>query len=316
MCIHAHIDNWGEVRTAYFVAQLGTLSAAADALDVHHTTVLRHVSALEKKLKTKLFYRHPRGYAPTEAGKALLQVARATEDQFEELASRIKNDDSRVSGRLVITAVPELSPIIIPIIATYQATYPKTQIELLAEEKLLKLEYGEAHISIRAGSRPQESDNVIWPLIKVAVTLYAHKNYVLRCGRLPSLQHVAGHSFVTGRRAADRIAPLRWIEQHVPDEAIAFWGTGFQEIAAAVKAGIGIGPMMCWAAMSDEYLIPMIAPPDDWTADLWLVTHVDLHHSAKVQSFLKHLKRYIEPLASMIHGDDIRALFRPHTKWI
>ena len=61
------LDNWDEVRTAYQVARLGTVSGAAEVLGVHHATVIRHIDSLEKRLGTKLFQRHPRGYTPTEA---------------------------------------------------------------------------------------------------------------------------------------------------------------------------------------------------------------------------------------------------------
>ena len=55
------MDNWDEVRTAYQVARLGTVSGAADVLGVHHATVIRHIDALEKRLGAKLFQRHARG---------------------------------------------------------------------------------------------------------------------------------------------------------------------------------------------------------------------------------------------------------------
>ena len=32
-------------------------------------------------------------------------------------------------------------------------------------------------------------------------------------------------------------------------------------------------------------------PRPEWEAPLWIVTHVDLHRTLKVQSFLAHLKR-------------------------
>jgi DNA-binding transcriptional LysR family regulator len=32
-------------------------------------------------------------------------------------------------------------------------------------------------------------------------------------------------------------------------------------------------------------------PRPDWEAPLWLVTHVDLHRTLKVQRFLSHLKQ-------------------------
>ena len=69
------IEAWDEIRTAYQVARLGTVSGAADVLGVHHATVIRHIDALEKRLGTRLFQRHARGYTPTEAGREETRIA-------------------------------------------------------------------------------------------------------------------------------------------------------------------------------------------------------------------------------------------------
>ncbi len=61
---------------------------------MHHATVIRHIDALEKRLGTKLFQRHARGYTATEAGRDLQLVAQTTEDQFSQLVGR-----SRVRAR-------------------------------------------------------------------------------------------------------------------------------------------------------------------------------------------------------------------------
>ena len=92
------MDNWDEVRTAYQVARMGTVSGAAEVLGVHHATVIRHIDAIESRLGVKLFQRHARGYTPTEAGDDLLRVAQATEDQFSQLVGRMKGRGDDVSG--------------------------------------------------------------------------------------------------------------------------------------------------------------------------------------------------------------------------
>ncbi|MEM9696925.1 MAG: LysR family transcriptional regulator, partial [Myxococcota bacterium] len=84
------MNRWTELRTAYYVAKLGTVSAAADALQIHRATVLRHVEALEAELGGVLFHRHARGYTPTEAGRDLLRIGAATADQFAQLAGRTR----------------------------------------------------------------------------------------------------------------------------------------------------------------------------------------------------------------------------------
>ena len=99
------ISTWDEIRTAYHVARMGTVSGAADALGVHHATVIRHIDALEQRLGVKLFQRHARGYTSTEAGQDLLQVAQATDDQFTQLVGRIRGRGDGVTGELTFAEV-------------------------------------------------------------------------------------------------------------------------------------------------------------------------------------------------------------------
>jgi len=82
--------NWDEIRTAYEVAKRGTVSGAAGALGVHHATVIRHIDALERRLGTRLFQRHARGYNATEEGRELLRVAAVTDEQISRMEGRIR----------------------------------------------------------------------------------------------------------------------------------------------------------------------------------------------------------------------------------
>ena len=111
------VANWDEIRTAYHVARLGTVSGAAEVLGVHHATVIRHIDALEDRLGSKLFQRHARGYTPTEAGNDLLLVAQTTDDQFTQLAGRIRGRGEEVTGELIVTTVSSLAGLIVPSLA-------------------------------------------------------------------------------------------------------------------------------------------------------------------------------------------------------
>ena len=149
------VDTWGEIRTAYQVARLGTVSGAAEVLGVHHATVIRHIDALEKRLGTKLFQRHARGYTPTEAGRDLLSTAQRTEEQFGQLVSRIKGQGETVTGELVVTSISGIAPVLSPVFAEFQALHPDVAIRFYSDMRLFRLDYGEAHVAIRAGAAPQ-----------------------------------------------------------------------------------------------------------------------------------------------------------------
>ena len=105
---------------------LARVSGAATAIGVHHATVIRHVDALESRLGVKLFQRHARGYSTTEAGLDLLQVAQATDDQFTQLAGRIKGQGAGVAGDLVVTSLGALSLFLTPALVSFRDAYPDT----------------------------------------------------------------------------------------------------------------------------------------------------------------------------------------------
>lgn len=284
------MDNWDEVRTAYQVARMGTVSGAAEVLGVHHATVIRHIDAIEARLGVKLFQRHARGYTPTEAGNDVLRVAQATEDQFNQLVGRLKGQGDDVSGELVVTSLVSLAPVMAPVLAEFQIENPGLVVRYLTGDRLFRLEYGEAHVAIRAGAVPDQPDNVVQPFFQQSVGLYASKDYIARRGLPETIEDLADHTFVGSDDENSRAPFNRWLRATVPNAHIGFRGTDEQVLREALLAGAGIGFMSQWQAARHDSLVEVMPSKEDWTASLWLVTHVDLHRTNKVQSFLTFLK--------------------------
>jgi DNA-binding transcriptional LysR family regulator len=292
------MDNWDEVRTAYQVARLGTVSGAADVLGVHHATVIRHVDAIEARLGVKLFQRHARGYTPTEAGAELLRVAQTTDDQFNQLVGRLKGQGNEVSGQLVVTSLTSLAPLMVPALVDYQRQHPNLLVRYLTGDRLFRLEYGEAHVAIRAGAAPDQPDNVVQPFMDLRMGLYASADYAASHGVPEGPQGFKEHRFVGHDDPANRAPFSQWMRTHVPIESITFRGSSGQTMEDAVLAGAGIGFISLWQAARHPDLVQVMAPQPDWSAPLWLVTHVDLHRSIKVQSFLSFLKERAQDWAA------------------
>ncbi|WP_121630650.1 LysR family transcriptional regulator [Tropicibacter alexandrii] len=288
------MDNWDEIRTAYQVARLGTVSGAAEALGVHHATVIRHIDALEGRLGVKLFQRHARGYTATEAGQDLLRVAQATDDQFAQLEGRIKGRGNDVSGELVVTSLVAFAPLLVPALTSFRAQYPEVTVRLLTGDRLFRLQYGEAHVALRAGAAPQEPDNVVQPFAREQIALYASRAYVERMGMPDSEEALREHHFVSHDDAETRAPFLRWLHGHVSPDRIVFRAMDTRIMEAAVLAGAGIGFFGVREATQHPDLVQVMPPRDEWTSPLWLVTHVDLHRTAKVQAFVRHLKSFAD----------------------
>ncbi len=285
------MENWDEIRTAFQVARLGTVSGAADVLGVHHATVIRHIDALEKRLGAKLFQRHARGYTPTEAGRDLLSVAQTTEEQFGQLASRIKGQGETVTGELVVTAITGIADLMTPVFAAYMADFPTVKIRFLTDMRVFRLDYGEAHVAIRAGAAPQEPDNVVQPLMTMQNGLYAARSYIDKHGLPTSEADLPQHRFIGPESPESRAPFYRWLREKVPPEAVAFRITEPAANLEALKAGLGIGFCNTHFAKENPDLVEIMPARPEWAAHLWIVTHVDLHRTLKVQSFLAHLKR-------------------------
>lgn len=284
------MDNWDEIRTAYQVARLGTVSGAADVLGVHHATVIRHIDALEARLGVKLFQRHARGYTPTEAGQDLMRVGQATDDQFGQLEGRIKGRGNDVTGELVVTSLATMSRLLTPVLVEFQEKHPELLIRYLTDDRVFRLEYGEAHVAIRAGAVPQEPDNVVQPFVTMDIGLYATKDYVAKHGMPSKIEDFQNHRFVGIDNEKSRAPFYKWLGSIVPRENVSFRGTDASAIEQAILQGAGVGFLPRWFSYEVEDLVEVWPPQEDWHGAVWLVTHVDLHRTVKVQAFLKFLK--------------------------
>ena len=283
------LDNWDEIRTAYQVARNGTVSGAADSLGVHHATVIRHIDALEQRLGVKLFQRHARGYTPTEAGTDLLQVAQATDDQFSQLLGRIKGQGQGMSGELVITSLPVFARLITPVMAELQAEHPDLRVRYLTGERLFRLEYGEAHVAVRSGPAPDQPDNVVQQFVNIPMNLMASQAYIDRYGMPKDDAHLINHRFVGIDETASRAPFSKWLAEMGVKDQIVFRLDDSTTMNEAVVAGAGIGFLSEWLS-GESGLIPVTEMRPNWVTPTWLVTHVDLHRTSKVQTVLTALK--------------------------
>ena len=285
------MDNWNEIRTAYQVARLGTISAAAEHLGVHRSTVIRHIDALEARLGEKVFLRHARGYTPTEVGLDLMRVAKAADEQFSQLVGRTKGNTTALSGEFIVTSMYVIAPMLIPVLNAFQAHHPNVVVKYIANDRLLRLEYGEAHVAIRTGAKPEQPDNVALPFTNLRIGLHASREYVERHGIPHTSDDFAHHSFV-GLNTLNAGPPFHlWMLEHVPENNIIFRSNSPLVLEQAILLGTGIG--FCAAHRAAQYanLVEVWSHQDEWDIPFWLVTHVDLHQTTKVQTFLSFLKK-------------------------
>lgn len=281
---------WTEIRTVAEVAKLGRVSAAAETLGMHHSTVIRHIDTLEEALHTKLFQRHARGYTPTEAGAEMLVTASMVDDQFTQLLNRIEMRQEQLSGPLIVTAIPTMDDFILPVIQSFQEQHPLVQVIYLSDVHTYHLAYGEAHVALRAGAEPRHPDNVVVRLMEQHAALFAAQGYIDRHGRPEAPDDLAGHRFVMGEVDEPRAPFNRWLASRVEDAQIVLKTTQARVAVRAMLDGIGIGFLSQNRAQTGAIQLFPDFRPDDWSGPIWLVTHVDLHRTPKVSAFTRFVQ--------------------------
>lgn len=277
------IDNWDDIRVALSVARCGTVSAAAAELGVHHATVIRRVDALETRLRARLFQRHPRGYALTEAGRTLLAAATAADERFAQMASQIAGAGDRIEGDLVVTSLPELDWLTMPRLIALLRRHPGLRLRYVTDVRLYRLDAGEAHVAIRAGAQPTEPDYVIRPMGLIHSRLYASRSYLETHG---PVDDIARHRIALAGFEGQGAPATRWLSEHVPPQNIVMLSNDADAREAMIRAGLAIGIV---AEQRAAGLVEVMSLPE-WDAHLWLVSHVDLHRTPKVQAALAALR--------------------------
>ena len=123
-----------------------------------------------------------------------------------------------------------------------------------------------------------EADNL--PLIR----------HIARMGKPVDEADLSNHQFVSADDPKSRAPFNQWLFETVGQDKVVFRATDANIIKEAVLAGAGIGFVPKSELRHYPGLVEVLESKPEWSAALWLVTHVDLHRTAKVQSFLTFLK--------------------------
>ena len=218
-------------------------------------------------------------------------MARATQDQFNQLAARTRNNSGDLTGDFIVTSHEHVAELLMPALALFGAENPNLHVTYVASAELLKLEYGAAHIALRSGPKPSEPDKVVLPFADLSLGLYAHPKYLEAHGQPNFPQDLNRHKFVRWDTRSRTMPFSVWFDEHIPENRIVLSSRDLSVVEKAVSNAIGIG-LVAELPSSARYGLQHIFPtPADWQMPLWLVTHVDLHRSRKIQSFLETLKR-------------------------
>lgn len=118
----------------YFVrvAEVGSFTRAAAALDIAQPALSRQIRLLEVELHQNLLTRNGRGATPTEAGKLLLEHGRGILHQVSRAKEELGRVRGALAGRVAIGMPPSVSRVLaVPLIREFRRTMPDATLSIM-----------------------------------------------------------------------------------------------------------------------------------------------------------------------------------------
>jgi len=158
------MTDWEDIRYFLAVARGGSVRAAAERLEVTHSTVLRRIAKLEEHLGAQIFEKLTSGYRLTDAGEEILEFAEQMEASSYRLETRVFGRDQSVRGRLRVTMAPILAThLLMPDFADFARLHPEVEIEILPSGELVNRYAGAGYYS-QCFQQSLFSARLGWPL--------------------------------------------------------------------------------------------------------------------------------------------------------
>jgi LysR family transcriptional regulator, nitrogen assimilation regulatory protein len=117
----------------YFVrvAELGSFTKAAQALNVAQPALSRQVRLLEVELRQNLLLRNGRGATATEAGKLLLEHGRGILHQVERAREELGRVRGALAGRVAVGLPPSLARVLtVPLTRAFRQHLPQVSVSI------------------------------------------------------------------------------------------------------------------------------------------------------------------------------------------
>jgi DNA-binding transcriptional LysR family regulator len=280
--------NWDDARMLLALSREQTLRRAARVLRVDQATVGRRVAALEADLGSTLFLRTPAGYQLTAIGEVAVEMAQKMEHAALELARRTRGADNEEAGEVRIATTDSLAhEYVIPALRELRQSHPEVRVVLSGGSDIVNLSQRETDIAIR-NQRPESPDLVLRKLASWQMGLFAAEDYLQRHG-LPQDGSFAGHDLVVYEPYWRGQAQPTLVDVPIGEGRVVMAANASMLLRRAIHEGLGIGEIPLELGQRDGLRRVWPQRTRAQPYEVWMVTHQDLRHTARVRAVIERL---------------------------
>lgn len=142
------------------IVEQGSLSAAAERLDMSRAKVTRFLAELEDWMDTRLLHRTTRSMSLTSAGEETLEVARNLLIMADSLNDIRHKNQLQLKGQLRITSsYSVIDSFLVEVIGNFVARWPEVSVDIVSTDKAVNLVDSRIDLAIRITN--DLADNVV-----------------------------------------------------------------------------------------------------------------------------------------------------------
>jgi DNA-binding transcriptional LysR family regulator len=278
--------DWDDLRFFLAVSERGSISGAAKFLNVNHSTVLRRLASLEKRLGARLFDRLPDGYVMTAQGEELRSRLRGVSEQIGTAQSSLGGRDRSFAGAIRLTTTDTLiHTLLMPYLVEFGDSHPAIQMEIVINNTFLSLTRREADVAVRPSNIVPE--NLVGRRAgHLRTAIYASKSYLKKNA---NKQEWAAHVWVAPDETLSHLAQAKWMRENIPEDRIGVRVDSLLGMLAAVRCGMGAGLLLCFLADDEKDLVRLAEPLKELDTDVWILTHPALKGVARIKALTDFL---------------------------
>jgi DNA-binding transcriptional LysR family regulator len=223
------------------VVERGSLTAAAEALEMSRAMVTRYLAEVERWLGARLLHRTTRRISLTAPGEAALLRFRQMLAIGDELHGELATDNPEPHGLIRVTASVSFGQIhLAAAVADFVKRHPLARVELLLVDRVVNLVEERVDIAVRISRAIDPALIARW-LAPCRSVLCAAPSYLAERGTPTTADQLAGHNCLTHHYVGKSVWHLQRDGRAI---AVAVGGNISANEASllleAVRAGAGI----------------------------------------------------------------------------
>lgn len=294
------MDRWTEMELLVQASERGSLSRAAESLNMSNAAASRHLASLEARIGARLMRRGTRGLCLTEAGERFYQSCKSVLADIKDAEAAASATVLNPTGTLRVTASLSFSvQHIAPLLKEYTARYPNVRVVVEVSNRYHDLIDNNIDVAIRTREFERDSSVTIRRLAATRRILAASPGYLDAHGAPGTIEDLASRPLLlyTYANSPNELNFRRGEETRSLRVQGLLESNDGQVLRAAALSGMGILVQPKYILYEDLVAGRLVSVLDDWDLPQLAVNiafQSRRHMSAKVRTFIDFLVAHFE----------------------